>query len=307
MMVSTHSRPKAAAIEPNHHPRCRMFHLPPAHTRRRGLVSLQCTTTPPFQLTAAQRRLPSSSRMRAAQLMFQLTAAQRRLHYLAEVVNDDVYVSTHSRPKAAANYPQFTGLKIRRFNSQPPNGGCATASPVHVRRWVSTHSRPKAAAARGIDVAAHREVSTHSRPKAAASGGKKMQLPLAFQLTAAQRRLRGQARRPCVARMVSTHSRPKAAANRFARPFAAMDVSTHSRPKAAANPRAVFFLLRKVSTHSRPKAAAVAIQADDVQFVVSTHSRPKAAAGILPHGFFFGDVSTHSRPKAAAPRRGRSQ
>ena len=57
------------------------------------------------------------------------------------------YVSTHSRPKAAAN------LKIMDYFSQN----------------VSTHSRPKAAAEPIKQAAQINLVSTHSRPKAAAA------------------------------------------------------------------------------------------------------------------------------------------
>ena len=101
------------------------------------------------------------------------------------------FVSTHSRPKAAAS--QFATLKARLtgFNTQPPEGGCNqdvnticnylwfqhTAarrrllvfcdSCCHIER-VSTHSRPKAAARIARFYISIYSVSTHSRPKAAA-------------------------------------------------------------------------------------------------------------------------------------------
>ena len=99
------------------------------------------------------------------------------------------------------------------FNSQPPEGGWRTVrAAAEVFADVSTHSRPKAAgftpaAGRGI-----KAVSTHSRPKAAGC------LPnlfiiqkLAFQLTAARRRLDKPDDNPDDKPQVSTHSRPKAA------------------------------------------------------------------------------------------------
>ena len=55
-------------------------------------------------------------------------------------------VSTHSRPKAAANITVI----------------------VDNRTDVSTHSRPKAAAINPFIIRDDRRVSTHSRPKAAA-------------------------------------------------------------------------------------------------------------------------------------------
>ena len=63
-------------------------------------------------------------------------------------------VSTHSRPKAAANIPIILLCQLNR---------------------VSTHSRPKAAARRYIMPCVPRTVSTHSRPKAAAPYIKKQE------------------------------------------------------------------------------------------------------------------------------------
>ena len=102
-------------------------------------------------------------------------------------------VSTHSRPKAAATILTPRDMPSPGFNTQPPEGGCATT--ICLTRGeiaVSTHSRPKAAAKvkvlwvayfklgfntqppeGGCPVVpmrskAREEVSTHSRPKAAA-------------------------------------------------------------------------------------------------------------------------------------------
>ena len=76
-------------------------------------------------------------------------------------------VSTHSRPKAAANHFHDT----RRFHA------------------VSTHSRPKAAEAEAELKAQEAEVSTHSRPKAAAIQPYGDGTTSRFQHTAARRRL----------------------------------------------------------------------------------------------------------------------
>ena len=77
---------------------------------------------------------------------------------------------------------------------------------------VSTHSRPKAAGRldnSGINIC---DVSTHSRPKAAgASRDTLIRFYLAFQLTAARRRLGRRVSRLAIGCLVSTHSRPKAA------------------------------------------------------------------------------------------------
>ena len=77
-----------------------------------------------FQHTAARRRLHRSSRCKFVYWWFQHTAARRRLHAFIDLDHTDKQVSTHSRPKAAADF-----VKVYQV------GGS-----------VSTHSRPKAAA-----------------------------------------------------------------------------------------------------------------------------------------------------------------
>ena len=55
-------------------------------------------------------------------------------------------VSTHSHPKVAAEiHDQITGKNLC-FNTQPPEGGCATEIAKGIREIVSTHSHPKVAA-----------------------------------------------------------------------------------------------------------------------------------------------------------------
>ena len=56
-------------------------------------------------------------------VLFQHTAARRRLDYVANQITSSVRVSTHSRPKAAGMTSQNTVITIRRFNTQPPEGG----------------------------------------------------------------------------------------------------------------------------------------------------------------------------------------
>ena len=97
--------------------------------------------------------------------MFQHTAARRRLLFrLCQRL--PISVSTHSRPKAAAeaHLPTLTGtpfqhtaarrrLIVQRikdavdsgFNTQPPEGGCSSTDSAPRIPTVSTHSRPKAA------------------------------------------------------------------------------------------------------------------------------------------------------------------
>ena len=77
---------------------------------------------------------------------FQHTAARRRLQPLDWLTKGSDVVSTHSRPKAAADH-------------NPDN---------LLNALVSTHSRPKAAANIEDARTGSISVSTHSRPKAAA-------------------------------------------------------------------------------------------------------------------------------------------
>ena len=121
--VSTHSRPKAAAW-----------------------TGSMATKEALFQHTAARRRLLRHTRLPAAfglvsthsrpkaaalhvdaplrQTQFQHTAARRRLRLSGVAFRPRSPVSTHSRPKAAAQGFRHRGHVRRRFNTQPPEGGC---------------------------------------------------------------------------------------------------------------------------------------------------------------------------------------
>ena len=100
-----------------------------------------------FQFTAARRRLlihllrlpnfqrfnsqpPEGGCIRAnapaiCAPWFQFTAARRRLQSAAQPHHRASHVSIHSRPKAAARRVATCTPWIRRFNSQPPEGGCS--------------------------------------------------------------------------------------------------------------------------------------------------------------------------------------
>ena len=78
MVVSTHSRPKAAGA---------------------GLASVSNRFW--FQLTAARRRLEAVRKGCFLRWWFQLTAARRRLGGAVSDGTHRLPVSTHSRPKAA--------------------------------------------------------------------------------------------------------------------------------------------------------------------------------------------------------------
>ena len=101
----------------------------------------------------------------------------------------DMYVSTHSRLKAAGFPTAATPVGSQSFNTQPPEGGWAKpqsekqcpsrfntqppeggwiANRSHIKRsHVSTHSRLKAAGPKARHTGIELRVSTHSRLKAA--------------------------------------------------------------------------------------------------------------------------------------------
>ena len=105
--VSTHSRPKAAAK-----------------------LQFGNWVKALFQLTAARRRLPPNTSSTIRTPKFQLTAARRRLLLRRDGGGGAHYVSTHSRPKAAAFVKRLERMGLIRFNSQPPEGGC------RLRIWI---------------------------------------------------------------------------------------------------------------------------------------------------------------------------
>ena len=123
-LVSTHSRPKAAALfgvvllicaQVSTHSRPKAAAALGAHTSKRD----RCFNTQPPEGGCNESCIPF-----CFMPAFQHTAARRRLHK-----ND------------------FPLSYTRSFNTQPPEGGCSRAAgrAVQMER-VSTHSRPKAAA-----------------------------------------------------------------------------------------------------------------------------------------------------------------
>ena len=124
---------------------------------------------------------------------FQFTAARRRLRRLPDGVGALITVSIHSRPKAAAKLHDM-GVKMTRFNSQPPEGGCARSNPLSCESSVSIHSRPKAAAPAPLYSALSPYGFNSQPPEGGCSQAvAQRRWPARFQFTAARRRLR---RRP---------------------------------------------------------------------------------------------------------------
>ena len=99
--------------------------------------------------------------------LFQLTAARRRL-----VAVKGVFVKI-----------------IKRFNSQPPEGGWQGGGQIATHRSSFNSQPPEGGWQNSNRVCLKHEVSTHSRPKAAGPNLKSSILYNKFQLTAARRRL----------------------------------------------------------------------------------------------------------------------
>ena len=216
-----------------------MFQHTAARRRLSRLLPLTCALAM-FQHTAARRRLVNLVVFLTPVICFNTQPPEGGCGEYAVATNWRG-VSTHSRPKAAGVCKmslltrssfqhtaarrrlawlmrrQAAGLRrtlsaccLNRFNTQPPEGGCAPFLGGRQIFAVSTHSRPKAAGhlinnralrkcfntqppeggwpRNGRRVNAKR-VSTHSRPKAAAWFKLAMHDDEMFQHTAARRRL----------------------------------------------------------------------------------------------------------------------
>ena len=243
MLVSTHSRPKAAGL------RLAVNTIGSAvstHSRPKAAVDNETDDREPslarFQHTAARRRLSKTASVSILLIMFQHTAARRRL--------------IMTRPKA---------LRLSRFNTQPPEGGCSIPMATICTSCTFQHTAARRRLEAGYAVPPKGTVSTHSRPKAAVSFHVYKVVHLLFQHTAARRRLfwiRGgiivvvlfqhtAARRRLRCRWQNSRAimcfntqPPEGGWPRIAKEAGEAWVSTHSRPKAAA----------KQTAQSKPKS-----------------------------------------------------
>ena len=177
LLVSTHSRPKAAGTLWTRHslpPKC--FNTQPPEG---GWWWLRCWRgrLRRFQHTAARRRLARSSWKNCAWSRFQHTAARRRLawrftprRHIATCFNTQppeggwgwrlnpfrpaAHVSTHSRPKAAGKASRCRSSPSACFNTQPPEGDWA--GNVCTSRWNSgfqhTAARRRLVRLKGVEM-----------------------------------------------------------------------------------------------------------------------------------------------------------
>ena len=212
-VVSTHSRPKAAARDTLIHLRFqRSFNTQPPEGGCMSAFSMFSELTM-FQHTAARRRLrqqhsafvlikavSTHSRPKAAartrrttlrkMSMFQHTAARRRLRIWLGRSCQGLVVSTHSRPKAAACVTSSDQSCTSCFNTQPPEGGCGKSCAVG-RAKHGFNTQPPEGGCDGYmqtrtdrflfqHTAARRRLLRRAQPK---------RPPPLFQHTAARRRL----------------------------------------------------------------------------------------------------------------------
>ena len=143
-MVSTHSRPKAAASGLN---MAGVFCMVSTHSRPKAAAfhfTLQFTTEK-FQHTAARRRLRIDKKFTTKEQAFQHTAARRRLPNAIEP-NQTTSMFQHTAARRRLPHLPRPIQSVLRFNTQPPEGGCSVEGGFDADKDVSTHSRPKAAA-----------------------------------------------------------------------------------------------------------------------------------------------------------------
>ena len=176
-------------------------------------------------------------------------------------------VSTHSHPKVAATAPLTMIATPRRFNTQPPEGGCPNKPVIPLTACVSTHSHPKVAAKRILLSNQRRSVSTHSHPKVAAPNAGHCKILYAFQHTATRRWL------PVVNNALLPSARFQHTATRRWLPSLQIKPSAkamfqHTATRRWLRPIQIrIFPLSAVSTHSHPKVAAVILRLMTVNLV----------------------------------------
>ena len=147
------------------------FQLTAARRRLGGAYPI-CQQFQQFQLTAARRRLGLQAVTLPRMTGFQLTAARRRLAEAksrqgsnsncfnsqppeggwktGEILETDLIVSTHSRPKAAGSRRWRSQAAVCCFNSQPPEGGWFHVRPPHPRQTGFNSQPPEGGWARAF-------------------------------------------------------------------------------------------------------------------------------------------------------------
>ncbi len=170
---------------------------------------------------------------------------------------------------------------IRRFNTQPPEGGWDSFLSQSSVLWSFQHT------------AARRRLGP---PEFC------FRKPKPFQHTAARRRLGHAKYRVCSFSGVSTHSRPKAAGLPTPpNPNKVVCFNTQP-PEGGWDGRFCGRLCVICFNTQPPEGGWYMVAAAPINDTVSTHSRPKAAGLNTFNHYQTPEVSTHSRPKAAGKK-----
>ena len=146
-LVSTHSRPKAAA------PYAALACLPDENNVSTHSRPKAAAFNPNKQIKKA--RVSTHSRPKAAA-------------WKETLDGEPIVVSTHSRPKAAASAGCHLCGDDDGFNTQPPEGGCCTTKSANQASCCFNTQPPEGGCLNYHKARERDKVSTHSRPKAAA-------------------------------------------------------------------------------------------------------------------------------------------
>ena len=318
-VVSTHSRPKAAAsCRASDYRNTPCFNTQPPEggcgwpLSCTGSVTVSTHSRPKaaayslkihyhlrkFQHTAARRRLKNSRRRNWRICCFNTQPPEGGWCCITTACWRAPCFNT--QPPEGGWLPCGRCLKqSTRFNTQPPEGGCVLGGARNPCADVSTHSRPKAADG-SFSVSRRWTQFQHTAARRRLGIGCTFRSPFASFNTQPPEGGWGHVP-PDDGRDGRFNTQPPEGGCFDTAKYALERLRFNTQPpeggcKAVIGGRAE----AGVSTHSRPKAAALIERAEYQRFGVSTHSRPKAAALGNHLEAQSRAVSTHSRPKAAA-------
>ena len=190
LIVSTHSRPKAAGKDKK------------SDSPSRGS----------FQHTAARRRLGLCNTGVRYPKSFNTQPPEGGWVYFFGAFVFFEFVSTHSRPKAAGQSNQQIWSKLFGFNTQPPEGGWLWKKSNHCNNQSFQHTAARRRLVRFNSKNIVSMMFQHTAARRRLAGGFVLRgQSRQFQHTAARRRLASAIAGKDMMATVSTHSRPKAA------------------------------------------------------------------------------------------------
>ena len=208
--VSTHSRPKAAAIHTSESRGSKQFQ----HTAARRRLSYYTNLIHKTQNVSTHSRPKAAVEMAAATRGGDIVSTHSRpkaAEPSKQLLKPQYPVSTHSRPKAAGNRKDINGMKPS-FNTQPPEGGWPILKRPKSSDCSFNTQPPEGGCFRHLIAFDSPCMFQHTAARRwLLIGGEQNKTPNPFQHTAARRRLIQEEAGWRVECRVSTHSRPKAA------------------------------------------------------------------------------------------------